>query len=275
MNRLDMAQMATPDERSPTAVWMIWPTYGAAAVACLLALVSGLAGGHNPTDQFFSTMAALSGTLLIVDAWAAVVAVVRRNADTPLRIPTKTPAILAVVHLAAWGIASDRATFDVLYELVWVSDTIGHYRVNWWNATLVVIPALVSLVLAVFETRLVRWVLVSEMTAVGQAAQEPAETMEDVELGQEHFYEAQVLLNNLGYDVSPITGELSEATSTALVQFQSKVGLPAEGQLTARTMIELRNRWRDAEGDQSAVVAVSEHALRRSWQKLKRLLERP
>jgi hypothetical protein len=71
--------------------------------------------------------------------------------------------------------------------------------------------------------------------------------------------------------VSPITGELAEPTVAALRRFQVEVDLTSDGSLTAKTMIELRNRWSQAEGDQSAVVAVSEHAVRRAWRKIKQV----
>ena len=272
MNRLDIAQMAPFEKGAPAAaVWMIWMTYGVALAGCLCAVVFGFAGGANPTDRFFASMALLPAALLIVDVWAIVVAITRRHAPTPLRIPSKTPLILGLVHLAAWALSAQWSSFEYLYVLVWVSDRVGHYELNGVSATLVILLALVSFVLALFETRLVRWVLVSEITAAGHPASDSGVVSEDIELGTEHVYEAQVLLNNLGYNVSPITGELAEPTVAALRRFQVEVDLTSDGSLTAKTMIELRNRWSQTEGDQSAVVAVSEHAVRRAWRKIKQV----
>jgi hypothetical protein len=272
MNRLDVSQMSPSEKSAPAAVWMLWTTYGVAVAGCLGAVVVGFSGGANPTDRFFASVAALPAALLVVDVWAIVVAVARRHASTPLRIPSKTPLILGLAHLAGWALSAQWSSFEYLYELVWVSDRVGHYQVKWASAALVILLALVSFVLALVETRLVRWVLVSEITATGHTGSDPVVVSEDIELGAEHVYEAQVLLNNLGYNISPITGELAEPTVAALRRFQTEVDLSPDGNLTAKTMIELRNRWSQAEGDQSAVVAVSEQAVRRAWSRIKQVL---
>jgi hypothetical protein len=273
MNRLDATQMSLSEKGAPAGVWMIWTTYGVAVAGCLGAAVVGSAGAANPTDRFFASAAALPAALLMVDVWAIVVAITRRHASTPLRIPSKTPLILGLAHLAAWALSAQWSSFEYLYELVWVSERVGHYQIKWGSATLVILLGLLSFVLALFETRLVRWVLVSEITAIDHTASDPVVVSEDIELGAEHVYEAQVMLNNLGYNVSPITGELAEPTVAALRRFQSEVDLTPDGSLTAKTIIELRNRWNQAEGDPSAVVAVSEHAVRRAWSRIKQVLQ--
>jgi peptidoglycan hydrolase-like protein with peptidoglycan-binding domain len=134
--------------------------------------------------------------------------------------------------------------------------------------------ALVSFLLAGFEARLVRWVLLSEITAAGSQASLPVAGAKDTELGPEHVYEAQVLLNNLGYHVSPITGDLNRATVDSLKRFQTSAELELDGKLTAKSMIELRNRWRVHEEEASTVMAVSEHAVRKTGSRIAQFFRR-
>lgn len=271
MNRLDITQFEVPQASTRGVIGMIWGTYLAIGVACVQAAVWGISSAFNPSDQTFSVLARLPLTLLIVDGWAVLVAVVRRNAATPLRIPFKTPLILGIVHAATGVVCGHFATFDVLYELVWIDDRVGHYEIKWVIGASLTLLSLISLLLAAFETRLVRWVLLSEVTSVRTPA---AVETEDVELGTEHVYEAQVLLNNLGYDVTPISGELNASTIDSLKQHQNSVGLTANGKLTAKSMIELRNLWREKEGESSSVMAVSGHAVRRTKSRIASLFKR-
>lgn len=274
MNRLDTTQFEVSQASTRVATGMIWGTYLAFGVASVLAAVWGISSAYNPTDQTFSALSRLPPSLLIVDGWALLVAVVRRNAATPLRVPFKTPLILGIVHTVTGVACQHFATFDVLYELVWVDDRVGHYEVKWVIGMGLTLLSLVSILLAGFETRLVRWVLLSEFTSVGTRAEGPEIETPDVELGTEHLYEAQVLLNNLGYDVTPISGELNTSTIDSLKQFQDSVSLPAIGKLTAKSMIELRNVWRAKESESSPVRAVSEHAVRRTGSRIAGLFKR-
>ena len=274
MNRLDTTQFEVSQASTRVATGMIWGTYLAFGLASVLAAVWGISSAYNPTDQTFSALSRLPTSLLIVDGWALLVAVVRRNAATPLRVPFKTPLILGIVHMVTGVACQHFATFDVLYELVWVDDRVGHYEVKWVIGTGLTLLPLVSILLAGFETRLVRWVLLSEFTSVGTRVEGPAIETPDMELGTEHLYEAQVLLNNLGYDVTPISGELNTSTIDSLKQFQDSVSLPAIGKLTAKSMIELRNVWRAKESESSPVRAVSEHAVRRTGSRIASLFKR-
>lgn len=275
MNRLDTAKLDIPQVRVRTAMRLVWGTYLLALAAILGAIGFGSTIGENPTDQVLAGLARLPIVLLLVDFWSVVVAILRRHASTPLRVPLKTPAALVAVHLVLGVWADHLVNFDVLYKLVWISDQVGNYEVRWGIAATVVVLSAVSLLLAGFEIRLVRWVLLSEMTAVGQmASPETPQEAEDMELGTEHLYEAQVLLNNLGYEVSAITGELNDSTVESLKQFQSSVSLEPEGKLTAKSMIELRNRWRDREEEGSPALAVSEHAVRKTGLRLASFFKR-
>jgi hypothetical protein len=274
MNRLDTTQFEAPQASTRVATGMIWGTFLVFGAASVLAAVWGISSAFNPTDQTFSVLSRLPPSLLIVDGWALLVVVVRRNAATPLRVPFKTPLILGIVHTVAGVACQHFVTFDVLYDLVWVDDRVGHYEVRWVIGAGLTLLSLVSFLLAAFETRLVRWVLLSEFTSAGTRAEVPAVEAPDVELGTEHVYEAQILLNNLGYDVSPISGELNASTMDSLKQFQDSVNLPAVGKLTAKSMIELRNVWREKEKESSSVRAVSEHAVRRTGSRIAGLFKR-
>ena len=104
---------------------------------------------------------------------------------------------------------------------------------------------MVGTVAVFFEIRLLRWVLISEDTAVVEEKQEEPESESDMPAGPEHNYEAQTILNRLGYETGPVDGELNEATREALRKFQADAGLDATGEVTMLTAIELRNRWED------------------------------
>ncbi len=275
MNRLDMTQMQVPQADARVAALMIWGTYITSGLAVLLAAVWGVSDGTNPTDQAFSVMSRLPALLLMVDAWAVLVAFTRHNASTPLRIPYKTPCILAAIHAVAALGCAHLIGFDVLYALSWVDGHSGHYVIRWGIGAAIVVLSFVSLLVAGFETRLVRWVLLSEITSVGATAEHRSVSeTEDIELGSEHVYEAQVLLNNLGYDVTQISGELNGATVDCLRIFQESVHLEASGKLTGKSMIELRNQWREREGETSLAMAVSGHAVRRTGSRIARFFRR-
>ena len=267
MNRLDVTQFEIPAVNSNTAMYMVWCTYFVAVLGASAAVGMGMTE-QNPTDRLFAVLAWLPISVLLVDAWALFVVFTRRRATTPLRVPVKTPVILAIVHLASGWLATRSVRADVLYELVWVDDHVGNYEVQWSVASLVIGLALISILLAGFEAKLVRWVLLSEITAAGSQSSLPADKIKDRELGSEHVYEAQVLLNNLGYDVSPITGEMNQATVNSLKRFQTSAELDSDGKLTAKSMIELRNRWRLHEEEAKPVMTVSEHVVRKTGSKI-------
>ncbi len=267
MNRLDTAQMAIPQVNTRVAETMVWATYVCVGLACVMSALIGVRNAHNPTDQFFASVALLPLWLLLLDAWTVIVAFTRRLAQTPLRVPLKTPVILSAVHLLSGLGAMRLVKFETIYTLVEVSDRLAHYQVRWTITVAVIGLSLVALLLSVFEVRLVRLVLLSEITSAGLKQVEPVSqpgVVEDLELGMEHVYEAQVLLNNLGYEVSPISGELNASTVESLKQFQMIVDLEATGKLTAKSMIELRNRWREQEEESSPMMAVSGHAVKRT-----------
>lgn len=263
MNRLDpvSGQLAARRPPSRTAAYLRGGTWGALALGLALAVWLGGRLEANPTDRIARALACLPLTLVLVDAWSLGIALLRRPAHTPLRVPVKTPPVLAAFHLGVWLWASYLASFEVFYRLAWQDELAGVYEVRPGVALLLGGLALGALAAAFFEVRLVRWVLISEETAAPAPGGEA-----DLPVGPEHVYEAQMLLNNLGYGAGPIDGELRDATRAALKRFQAERRLEPSGEVTALTMIELRNRWTAQEGAAPgrSAKALCEHVARRA-----------
>jgi hypothetical protein len=152
--------------------------------------------------------------------------------------------VFVILHGALWLWARHLSSFDVLYRLQALDELGGTYVVRGGIVIVLGAAALLSVFAAVFEGRLVRWALLAQERKDGDAAGLARMAAEpDSPAGPEHMYEAQVILNNLGYEVEEIDGKGNEATQAALRRFQSVCGLEPSGQLTVLTLIELRNRW--------------------------------
>ena len=104
---------------------------------------------------------------------------------------------------------------------------------------------MVGTVAVFFEIRLLRWVLISEDTAVVEVNPEEGEEASDVAAGPEPNNEVQMNPNGQGYETGPVDGALNAATREALRKFQADAGLDPMGEMTMLTVIELRNRWGD------------------------------
>lgn len=250
MNRLDPVswQLVARPHISKSAVYLRAGTWAVLGLAVGLAPVLGIIQTFNPTDQTARTLAELPLTLVLVDLWALGVALFRKSDRTPLRVPLKTPLIITGTHLLFWLWAGYLVSFEVFYTLSLSGELGGIYEVRGGIAVLLGGLAVLSFLAAFFEARMVLWVLISEETAVDITSDVPEPGGEtDMPLGEEHVYEAQMILHNLGYDVGGIDGTLKEATQDALKAFQESVGLEPGGEVTVLTMIELRNRWRDQE----------------------------
>ena len=246
MDRLDPVsrQLAAPTPAPRSTAHLRFGTWAAVGLAAMLALWLGLAHGHNPTDCAAHVLASLPLTLLLVDVWAAGIAVLRRPGSALLTAPTKAAAASMVLHGALWLWARHLVSFDVLYRLQALDELRGAYEARGGIVALLGTLALLSVLAALFEGRLMRWVLADQERTEGDAAGLAGVTTEpDSPAGPEHMYEAQVILNNLGYEVEEIDGTGNKATQAALRRFQSVCGLEPSGELTVLTMIELRNRW--------------------------------
>jgi len=263
VNRLDPTRAPEPSgPLLPTglALTLSWalPVIGVAVAAYL-----GHAGAPNPVDRAFLTMAYLPLGLLVGDLWTAGVAVLRRRAETPLRVPLATPLILGCLHIGLGAGCLRLIGFDTLYRYAPRDAFGGVYEARWAIALLVVAGSILGLVGALLEGRLLRWVLISERTAAPRNGRLQA-TPADQDLGPENVYEAQVLLNNLGYEFGAIDGVLTPETSAALQRFQETAGVESSGKVTALTMIELRNRWATAEAStkRASLWAMARHVVR-------------
>ena len=209
----------------------------------VLVVVLALDLATNPVDRLAWVLAELSLALVLVDLWCLSIALFRRSDRTPLRVPVRTPLVLAGFHLLLWFWTRYLVSFGVFYRLELVDPLSGVYVIRWGIAALLGLLAGLGVVAVFFETRMVQWVLISEQTAAGQR-EGPAPAGEpDMPAGQEHMYEAQMLLGKLGYEVGEVDGKMDEQTRQALRQFQSSCRLASTGELTVLTMIELRNRW--------------------------------
>ena len=265
MNRLDATKV--PEPASPLiptgiALTLSWalPVIGVGVAASF-----GHADAHNPVDRAFLMMAYLPLGLLAGDLWAAGLVLLRTRLETPLRVPAATPLVLGCLHVGlALGMLR-LVRFDTLYRYVPVDALGGTYEIRWLIALPIVAATTVGLVVAVMEGRLVRWVLISERTANPQNGRSSEGATADRELGPEHVYEAQALLNNLGYEFGAIDGVLTAETSAVLEQFQKAAGIEVSGKVTALTMIELRNQWQTAEESptRASMWAMARHVGRR------------
>ena len=274
MSRLDPVSgqiVARPVSR--TAVTRLRIATWALLAAC--PLVSAWLGVHlegNPADAAARGVSLVPLLLLAFDGWALGLSLLRRRESTPLYVPARTPAILGAVHFLVWLWTRHLASFDGLYYPEALGEGAGIYVVGWVPAVLLGTLVTVSCVIAVLQARMVSWVLLSEQTAVPAAfSQEEAPDEPDAALGPEHVYEAQMLLNNLGFAVGQIDGDLGEATRQALVQFQTEADLKQTGQVTVLTMIELRNRWatQDAPQPGQTALVLSGHLFRRLLARLR------
>jgi hypothetical protein len=273
LNRLDpvSGQLVAPSGPAAGAAFLRAAGWGLVAGCPLAAAVLGAALEGNPTDAAARAASLVPLLLLGVDGWGLGIALFRQSSRTPLRVPVRTPAILAGVHFLAWLWASHLASFGGLYRLEDLGGGAGAYVVDRGSGTLLGLLAVGSLAVAVLLARTVAWVLISEQTAAPpRSADAEVRDEPDAPLGPEHVYEAQMLLNNLGYPVGPIDGALGEATAQALRGFQKRAGLKQTGQVTVLTMIELRNQWatRDTPRPGRTVLAVSGHLYRRLMERL-------
>ena len=183
--------------------------------------------------------------LALVDLWTLAIARSWRPARSPLRVPVRTPIVLAFVHAVLWLCMRYLLAPEVFDRADPAPAGEGDMAIRWGFALLFGLLWMVGTVAVFFEIRLLRWVLISEDTAVVEEKQEEPESESDMPAGPEHNYEVQTILNRLGYETGPVDGELNAATREALRKFQADAGMEPTGEVTMVTVIELRNRWGD------------------------------
>lgn len=243
MNRLDpVSGPLAVGHRQPRGARLLRAgTWSVPVLAIGLALASGWPYGSDSLDRLARTLAQIPLGVVLVDLWALGIALFRRPGQSPLRVPAKTPVVLLGLHLGVWLWARYLVSPAVLYGLGTIGETEETGVLRSGIALLLVLLSSLCLVSTFLEVRLVRWVLISEKTAVPAVCRHDPET--DPPAGKEHVYEAQMLLSRLGYDVGEVDGVLDESTRTALGAFQGSRGMDPNGNLTMLTVIELRNSW--------------------------------
>ncbi len=247
MNRLqpDSGTSAPTPERSRTALLLRAGTWIVLAVAFLAAAWWAWVGSADTADRAVGFLAVLPLFLTLVDLWTLTIARFWRPVRSPLRVPVRTPIVLGFVHVGLWLCLRYLIAPEVFDRSGPAAGGEEDPAIRWGIALLFGLLWMVGTVAVFFEIRLLRWVLISEDTAVVEEKQEEPESESDMPAGPEHNYEVQTILNRLGYETGPVDGELNEATREALRKFQADAGLDPTGEVTMLTVIELRNRWGD------------------------------
>ncbi len=220
-------------------------TCGVLVVAVAVAVWAGVRLESNPIDRVARCLAELPITLLLVDLWVLAVVLARRRLWGLRAGLAILPLVVAGVHVLLWVLARHLVSFEVFYGLEPTEGLWRPYTVRGWTVGLLGLVVLLCAGAAALQVHLIRRVSGQMRPGVSSTVQGREATRDpDALAGQEHIYEAQVILQSLGYDVEGIDGEMNEATALALRRFQEACGLEAEGKLTMLSMVELRNRWR-------------------------------
>ena len=247
MNRLqpESGASAPAAERSRTALLLRVGTWIVVVVAFLAAAWWAWKQNPGTADRAVGFLAGLPLFLIIVDLWTLAIARFWRPARSPLRVPVRTPVVLAFLHAGLWLCMRYLLAPEVFDRSGNAAGGEEYPVIRWGIALLFGLLWMVGTVAVLFEIRLLRWVLISEDTAVVEEKPEEAEEGSDMPAGPEHTYEVQTILSRLGYETGPVDGELNDATREALRKFQADAGLEPTGEVTMLTVIELRNRWGD------------------------------
>lgn len=245
MNRLqpETGSSTPAPERSRTALLLRLGTWIVLAVS--LSGPAWWAWTREPiaADRAVGFLAAFPLFLILVDLWTLAIAHFWRPSRSPLRVPVRTPVVLAILHAGLWLCMHYLLAPEVFDRSGVSAGGEGDLAIRWGMALLFGLLWMVGAVAVFLEIRLLRWVLISEDTAVVEEKPEEAEEPSDMPAGPEHTYEVQTILNRLGYETGPVNGELNEATQEAVRKFQADAGLDPTGEVTMLTVIELRNRW--------------------------------
>lgn len=217
-------------ERGSKVIWL-WALLG---IAVVLSVGLGIAWGLNPTDQFVAFLALLPLFMILVDVALAGQMFLQRMGMRILGVCAGS----VLVHLLLWLWAQYLSRFDIFYHLQMQNEFNGIYEVRLGIAFLLGVVSLGAVGVSVYGVGVAGQLLGDFSIPIAPEAANNDDTL----LSEEHIFKAQVLLNNLGYDVGGIDGELGPKTATALKQFQSVVGLAPEGVVTAMTLAELRRR---------------------------------
>jgi len=212
----------------------IYWAWGVLAVSVVLGCVVGSLQGENPTDRLAAALALLPLSLILFDLFWALVVVQKKVGGRALGLVGGA----ALLHFFLWGGTQYLASFDVFYGLVMQSEFFGVYETRTSIVAMLLILDLLALGGAVYTLGVMRELLDDFNIPIANDALDE----DDQTLDGDAVFEAQALLNNLGYDIGGIDGVRGAKTETALKQFQSVVGLAPNGIVTEMTMRELRRR---------------------------------
>ena len=231
MNRLDAEKAsATPaPERSQTALLLRVGTWIVLAVSLLGPALWAWMREPVAADRAVGFLAAFPLFQILVDLWTLAIAHFWRPLRSPLRVPARTPVVLAILHAGLWLCMHYLLAPEVFDRSGASVGGEGDLAIRWGMALVFGLLWMVGTVAVFFEIRLLRWVLISEDTAVVEEKPEEAEEPSDIPAGPEHTYEVQTILNRLGYETGPVDGELNDATREALRKFQADAGLEPTG----------------------------------------------
>lgn len=209
--------------------------WGLLGLSAVLAIVLGIRGAGNPTDQMALCLAMWPLALLVVDVWGLVVALWKKT------VGVFVPICLFLMHILIWFWAVYLTHFEVFYRLEPTGPLGGIYVVRWGIVGLLGVIVCGSFVGAVFE------ILAMTSFFASSSVASPARlgiVESDMVLTGDPIFEIQVMLNNLGYDIGEIDGTLNAKTQAALEQFQMVSGMKPNGNVTVLTLSALREKWR-------------------------------
>ena len=232
-------QLVAGPVSEPSDTLVAYWAWGVLGVCVVVAIVLGIYGASNAADQWAAVGGWLPLCLVGVDLFLMGVLLFKQIGIRALGLP----AVGGVLHVLIWVWADYLATFEVLYRLEMHTEFYGVYEVRLGIAFLLGGLGLLSVGVAVYEVGVVDQLVGDLDIPISGEAQ----TDDDTVLAGDHIYDAQMLLNNLGYDVGGIDGVLGPKTETALKQFQSVVGLSPLGKVTAHTLALLRQRSQSPE----------------------------
>jgi len=217
------------------AYWL-WRMFG---VCLIVGIVLGISRADNPTDQLASVLALLPLCFIGVDLCIIGQMLYQQIGMRALGLPLGAGGL----HLLIWAWAQYLAGFEVYYRLEMHTDFYGIYEVRLGIVVLLGGLSLLALGLAVYEIGVAGQLFGELSIPVGSGVLGE----DDAPLEGDHIFDAQVLLNNVGYDIGGIDGVLGPKTQTALKQYQAVTGLAPEGVVTILTLSALRGRGQQYE----------------------------
>ncbi|MBT4140776.1 MAG: hypothetical protein HOE48_22885 [Candidatus Latescibacteria bacterium] len=204
-----------------------------------MAVVLGIRGADNPTDQLAAVLVFVPLCLVFADFFVVGWMLFKTVGLRALGLPIGG----VVLHLLIWGWAQYLAAFEVFYRLQMHDEVYGVYEVRVGIAVLLGGLNVLAVGMAVYIIGVTGQLLADVIIPiVGNELEE-----DDVPLDGDYIFDTQVLLNNIGYDIGGIDGVLGPKTETALKQFQAVTGLVSNGGISTLTLDALRRRSQQRE----------------------------